>query len=236
MRIYALIIVAIGFLSSCGKDEPLIPEEYLTGNVPVSDTTRGNSMGTYMPVTKGTTWTYVESSTLDGTELTRTSTCTGRSIKKGDENYFELISKNQGSPLSDTSYISSSNNKYVMYGHAASTDDILKIDFLHSDATKDVEWVSSASLSGSVNGIDGRIVGVVKEKGMTIKVKGKEYKNVIHSFLELQYDYYNGWETFAYYDVYTAKGIGIVKIDTRMDAIGITMTFKSELKSYSIAK
>ncbi|WP_315816095.1 hypothetical protein [Paraflavitalea speifideaquila] len=67
-------------------------------------------------------------------------------------------------------------------------------------------------------------------------VEGKSYKDVTHTQIELQYDIPGlGVLTFATYDYYIAKNIGIIKIDTEGDLTwGGGIKTESNLIDYSI--
>jgi len=244
-----LLILSIAILTGCGKDEPVIPQEYLdklTTQTPGSTTSPGTTtpgntspettLDTYQPLTKGSFWKNVESSNFSTVDEASTITLTGKTKTINGKLYSEAVSVSDLTGERDTAYFYAANNNYILYSYEEDLEEILQFDYLHSNAAVNETWETPVTVSGSVVGVLGRLRGTLKEKGIKKTVKGKEYSNVIHTELVLQYNYNNAWETWATYNFYVAKGIGIIEIDTDMDIMGLSMSYKSQLTSYSIAK
>jgi hypothetical protein len=79
-------------------------------------------------------------------------------------------------------------------------------------------------------GVSGQFVGKIMERNITRTVNGKVFNNVIHSQVELQYDYGSGFTTTIVYDNYVAQNIGIIEIDSN----GLGITGVETLLAYSI--
>ena len=75
------------------------------------------------------------------------------------------------------------------------------------------------------------MVNTIKEKNTTKVVNGKTFTNVIHTQVDLQYDLGGGFQSVAVYDIYLAKGVGMIESDTSIQGSPYDV---STLTSYSI--
>ena len=83
---------------------------------------------------------------------------------------------------------------------------------------------------GLINGKPSTGIGTIVQREKTIKVEGKIYKHVIHSTFRIYYQLSGSTYTSGGYDYYTAKGVGIVKMESSFGIAGVQTLF-SDLKT-----
>ena len=163
---------------------------------------------TYLPLKKGTYWKYnneTDTKAIDESKLTAldfTKNFNGKTYRGVQ------IEKNK---RPDTVYYNQTGQNYYLFTNE-STDDAntmkLEILFLKDNAAKGTTWSESA---GYANGTALNCYGKIIDKNVTIKVEGKTYDNVIHSYVELRKKVLFFYITVAKQDYYVAKNIGIIK-------------------------
>ena len=77
------------------------------------------------------------------------------------------------------------------------------------------------------------LYGTVVEKDIAFSVQGTEYKNVIHTRLDIVMNTDGQLETYGTYNYYVARDIGIIRIDTQF-ADGSTQS--TQLMQHAIVK
>lgn len=80
---------------------------------------------------------------------------------------------------------------------------------------------------GVINGDSTTGVGTVVKKDMTLKVEGKTYQHVIHTRFSVYYKIADVTHTSGGYDYYTAKGVGIVKLEANFGIDGIQILYSA---------
>lgn len=193
-----------------------------------TDTTKTGGDGSYLPLNEGTYWKYKDSAfpseITTETVLNITKTINGKSYK---------AVKNESNGIADTGYFLRNGNDYYFYEYRNISGAIIDVEMLYlkDTATEGVEWTTDA---GTVNSFPARCIGKVVEKGISITVEGKNYTNVIHTSIQLQYNLIGSYQTFAVYNYFVAKGIGIVKISSLLEFDGVNFSVASNLFDYSI--
>lgn len=213
-------LIAFG-LSSCKKDdsEPVIADYH-------------QNSSSYYPVTKNSKRTYETS--MSGTVITYQETITGATKVFDGKTYYEAEVKTTNQADSK-SYFYEGNNTYRTLTIIPGYNIELSLEYLNDKEPVGFSWTKNVTPDGTVNGIDAQIIGTIKEKNLTKTVKGKTYNNVIHTQLELQYDYLGtGFETSTTYDFYVAKSIGVILGDSKINSFGIAVNAKTELINYQI--
>src|SRR5437763_1497490 len=67
---------------------------------------------------------------------------------------------------------------------------------------------------GSDGGHTDTLTHTIMEKGISRSINGRTFNDVIHTKVEVQYDYGTGFQTFVTYDFYLAKGVGLIESDS----------------------
>ncbi|RYU86894.1 hypothetical protein EWM62_17240 [Mucilaginibacter terrigena] len=210
-------------MSSCRKDPPDFTGYEANG------TSENNAFAnSYMPTSKGTSWTYVTDPGT-GTKATSEIHLTGVITPINGLNYFEAKSSTAGREA-EVGYYYVDDHNYKILGATLQSGTVVEFNYLDSNLPVNGEWTAKMSPSGFINSIPARTKGRIIEKDITKVVLGKTYKNVIHTQLIVQYDMGSGFEDFGTYDYYLAKGIGLLETDTNL--LGIVAT--SKLLNYTI--
>ena len=216
MKYTLLILVAILFFSTgCQKS--------------VSETGGGGGTdSSYLPLTANSFWKYKDSAFTG--EVT-TETVLGRQVSINGKNYDKVLLQSGSS--TDTSYFVKTGTQYFSYTNStiSGADINLEILFLNDTASVGFNWESDA---GTVNSYRAKCLGQIVEKNISFTVAGKNYTNVIHTQVALQYNLIGTFQTFAYYNYFFAKGIGIIKISSALDFFGTTLKTASNLFEYTI--
>jgi hypothetical protein len=197
--IITLFIGCILF-ASCKKDNPDNDPE------PVIST----KLDTYQPLTTGSYWKYtstgISTATTEITATANSKTFNGKKFK-------QVTIKSNAAPTAD-GYYYASDHVYTLRQQVASYG-YLQFTYLKDNAAINASWKETVTDNGSLNGVPAQMIGKMLAKATTKVVNGKTYTNVIHTKVQLQYALYSStFETFATYDYYIAKGVGIVEIDS----------------------
>jgi hypothetical protein len=224
-----LLIFASGLLLlvGCKLDQPVLPAHPTTsggGNTPppVNATT-------YLPVTKGSYWKYAINS--GGVSDVSTTTMTGNTQVFYTKTYYEATATSQLNPTPQIGYFYYGDHIYRQ--REVAEGNTLDLYVLNDTELKGHSWKAPLNETGLVNGVPGQLIGTIIEKGITKTVMGKVFNNVIHTELEIQYDYGlgNGFETAETTDMFFALGIGIIEADTNIPGFGTATT---QIIDYSI--
>jgi hypothetical protein len=135
----------------------------------------------------------------------------------------------------DTTWMAVDGPNYFIYANVVSPNTgapaSLLFHYLNDTASVGYSWQYDA---GHGNNFPAIIKTTIMEKGITHTVDGKAYPDVIHTRLELNYDILGTVMKFATYDYYVAKGVGIIRVRTLADAMGMNMETTSNLVEYQI--
>lgn len=239
-NIIAVIGVMTTMLSACKLDKPDFtdPNAFKSANSSSgsgsnsgsgSVTPTGSQSNTYMPVTKDTYWKYASTGLISDTT---TNTITGSTTTFNNKVYYNESSVSQHYKTTSYGYLYSGNHIYSM--KSTTFTGTATVEFLYLNDTTSIghSWTTSITDDGTLNGVPAQLIGTMMEKGISKTLYNKTFTNVIHTQLNLQYDMGlgAGFESYALYDFYIAKGIGIIEIDSSV--IGLTSTLV--LYDYSI--
>ena len=108
-------------------------------------------------------------------------------------------------------YFFGANHLYGTISSNAAAGLTIEFQFLNDTTAAGHSWISSPTANGLVNGVPARTVNTIKEVNISKTVGGITFKNVIHTEIDLQYDYGGGYESSAVYEFYFAKGVGMIE-------------------------
>jgi hypothetical protein len=201
MKKTCLIILAFAalFITGCKKD---------SSNKP-SGSTASNS---YLPVTSGSTWRYLIDIAAGGTD-TLTIKMTGATATINGKTYYSATSASK-TLGSSPGYFYSANHIFAMRGTNAAAGFSIELQLLNDTVAVGHTWTTSPTDNGYINGYPARTVNTIVEKNISKVIGGKNFTNVMHTQIDLQYDFGSGFESFGGYDVYLAKGIGMIELDS----------------------
>jgi len=231
---YLFVLMVSVALYSCQK----IPGHVIqpgAGSSSSSGSTGGagsTTSGTYSPVTTGTYWTY---KVVLGTSVdTTTNTMSGSTTTINNKIYSVVNAKSVTNGAS-LGYFSNVNHVYTLASPVPGSVLILEFQYLIDNVAVGANWTTLLSPSGTINGVPARLLGQITEIGINKTVMGVTFNNVIHTTLQLQYNYGSGYQTNTTYDYYVAKGIGIIEIDSIVGLPGFpSVTGQTAIISYKI--
>lgn len=220
-RIILCCFVIASLATGCGKEISVETNGSGTGNGNGSGTGGGGTTSgqdTYQPFTKNSYWKYKLTGSFPGET---TITCTGQSRTVNGLPSIVFTSTSTITPGTAEGFFAIKDHNYytIQKGVSPNTGASFDINFLYLNDTASVgyNWNYKA---GQGNGFTAYLDGTIIEKGITMTVEGKTYTGVIHTEIELQYDIpMVGILTFATYDYYVAKNIGIIKLDAEGNPI-----------------
>ena len=225
MKRLAILVTVVLALVSCQKEMSIEPGN---GNPPTGGGGGGGTTpDTYQPVTKGSFWKYKDSAL---TGLTTILTATGTQKTISSKAYHVFSVETTGQPAAEQYF-------YVakpLYGMRIDLNNgaVATIEFIHLNDTASIGHTWTDNML-PVNGLAARFIGTVMEKNISKTVAGKNFTNVIHTQLNLEYELpFFGWTNYAVYDYYIAKGVGIIRIETVSGIAGLRTV--SDLIDYSI--
>lgn len=215
-----LISVSL-FLSACGLKDIVGPKAASNSNSNSSPGGTTNS-DSYQPVVKGSTWTYsVEAFGFPAGNATISITGDVQTIN--NTTFFKSQTINPGGDT-QFSFCGSRGNLFLNY------DPDTRIEQPYLDISKP----AGASFNTAVNdpnnpGVPARYVTTIVEKDVTKTINSRSFKNVIHTRVEMQYDYGSGYVAETVEELYVAKGVGIVEWDTSAAFLTSTPSLVSKL-------
>lgn len=225
MKRIFLLVAVIAVLASCQKE---MSYDSSTGGGPSGGGGGGSTPDTYQPVTAGSFWKYKDSAFTGQVTL---MTATGTKKTFGGKTYDVIKSETAGQPAVEGYF-------YVakpLYGIRQDVNNGIAttIEFIHLNDTASVGYSWTDNMP-PVNGLSARFNGTIMERNISKTVTGKNFTNVIHTQLELEYEIpVLGWTSFAVYDYYIAKGVGIIRIETTQ-TFGGSLRTVADLIDYSI--
>jgi hypothetical protein len=222
-KFLALIAITALCFTACKKDVSVIPvdEEVKLGD-------------TYQPFTRDSKWIYYSVTHIPGTlnqtrVETNTITMNGMLYLFDQKEYHIAKSSSSLDPNLTDVFLGLNNGIYSTRETDDASGQSFEMPYLNPDVASGTSWITAVNLIGVA--IQMQLKTTVMEKGISRLVKGKNYENVIHSQVEVQYKINNAFQTMFYYDFYVAKGIGMIAFYTRTPTADLT---SSELTSYTI--
>lgn len=215
-RIYLYAIVLLLF-AGCKLDNTVTPSPAVKA-----------TSNSYQPVTKGSYWKY--NYTQNNISDTLTLTMTGTSALLYGETYYEGLNSFQSHKFPDATCYFSQNNHIYNKLTIASADTVNQYYFNDTTALNST-WMAKANNLGHINGLEARFAGQIVEQNINLTVEGVTYTGVSHSKVYLQYSSGEGYYTYATYDYFMVKGIGIIEM-FYVDTSGVNIS--EGLMSYSI--
>ena len=208
-------------LNACKKDAPDFTGYDSNGTVITTPQTGGGQLDTYLPASKGTYWKYQV--TTGAKTDTNVITLTGNKTIIAGKTYLDATSKQTGMD-EQPGYFYAGNHIYTLTATAAG----ITLEFLYLNDTTAVgnSWTANLTTDGKVNGVPARLKGKIIEKDISRTVLAKSFNNVMHTQINIEYDFLDGrgFQNYGTYDYYIAKGIGLIETDS--EVIGITTTSK----------
>jgi hypothetical protein len=188
--------------------------------------------GTYQPVSKNSYWKYHETGSYSGDYII---TSTGEKRTQNGIDYF-VFSAAPATSISEELLGVNGHNLYQFFeGQVPNSTAGISLNMLYSNDTASVGYTWD-NMAGQANGLTAYTPGTILEKNISLTVGSKTYSNVIHSQIELQYDFpIVGIVNAATYDYYIAKGIGMIRIVTVGDPNFLPgVSTNADLVEYSI--
>ncbi|HWZ03412.1 MAG TPA: hypothetical protein VNX40_07335 [Mucilaginibacter sp.] len=211
-----ILAVAAILFSSCKKDSKKIPANSATYD-------------SYFPLTASSTWKYLVTE-ADGSD-TLTVILTGATTVINGKTYYAANSVYQKMGGS-IGYFFGANHLYGSISSNQAVNLTIEFQFLNDNTAAGYSWISSPTENGLVNGVPARAVNTIKEVNISKTVGGKTFNNVIHTEVDLQYNYGAGYESSAVYEFYFAKEVGMIE---NLTVISGSIYEKESIISYNIA-
>lgn len=214
--IFTLAAIATLFLGACKKDN--------------DDNNPGGGNDSYQPLTAGSVWKYRNTSFGEGAEVdTSINTLTG-ATKTINGKKFHVLNSVTGDETSE-GYIGVNGSVYSMY-YEAGLDQAVELTYLNDNKKAGESWTEDFVVKDGEEEFTIKIKSTIVEKGGSKNILDKNYKDVVHSKVELQLPDGEGeWHTLSQLDFYAAKGVGIIGIYTKFGDEDVS---KSELFNYTI--
>ncbi|RYZ99221.1 MAG: hypothetical protein EOP47_17370 [Sphingobacteriaceae bacterium] len=218
MKKSILILTAITalFLGACKKDKTNNP-------------TPGND--TYQPFSTGSQWKYRETSIIGETTTLDTSVNTMTAeVKTISGKQFHVATAASSSDTVE-SLIGLNNNIYSTIMNDEVAGGAIEYQYLNESKPVNDTWQTDFQIEDGEDVFDARLKTTIVEKGISKTVLDKNYTNVIHTKVELQFKVAGNYVGISYVDFYIAKGVGIIGI---YSTVQNKVVFKSELFNYTI--
>lgn len=228
---FLLSIIFLTFITGCGIKEVVNPMGEINNSSPdgkgEANTTHSTS---YQPVSKGSTWVY-NNSFIGGSSTQTTIHMTGGTTTFAGKTYYNASGSTPGQAASN-GYFYNDSNIYIIRSTTPAVPGLaVNIQYLDTSLPVGGTWTNPATDSGTINDMPAQMVGTIMEIGITKTIGGKTFSDVIHTQIDLQYNFGTGFESFALYDYYIAKGIGIIEQDGK--SLGVDLN-KQTIVSYDI--
>jgi hypothetical protein len=164
----------------------------------------------YLPLTDGSSWVYSYSSDGGSTD-TLTLRMTGGTTVINSKTYYNISSTyKEGTSMG---YFYVGDHTYATRTIDGSTGSSIEIQLLNDTAPVGYSWTTIPTESGQIGGVPARTVNTIMEKNITRTLHGKTFSNVIHTQVQLQYNFGSGYQTSVTYDFYLARGVGMIEDD-----------------------
>jgi len=196
------LLAVIAFLPACNK----------AGIIGPGVTSVASLSNSYQPTTSGSVWKYVNMVTGKPDELI-TVKAVGTTFNINNRVYYTVTSASSLNGTA-TNYYFTNGVFYTIRGASLVSGATSEFQYLDNSFTVGTKWTVSVNDAGFINGVPGRFVGSTIEKDVTKTIGENTFTNVIHTTVNLEFDYGEGFVTTATYDYYVAKGVGMVEVDT----------------------
>ena len=215
-KYYLSILLMAVIFAGCKKDSS-------------NKTTPISGSSSYFPVTQGSSWVYNDAIT-NGATSTNTISMTGKTLVINGKTYYAAlsISPTKGN---DTTYYYAADHDYAIRGSNAAAGVTIELQAGNDAQPAGYTWTTIPSDNGTIGSLPAQTINTIVEKNITKTVNGKVYLNVIHTRANLQYNAGTGFLTVATYDIYLAKGIGLIEADS---SIGGALYESETITSYTI--
>jgi hypothetical protein len=168
----------------------------------------------YLPVSAGSTWSYRDD--ISSASGNITLTMTGATATFGGRTYYEV--KNDNKTGAGTSYYYAGDHIYTTRGAYFEPGSNVELQMGKDDQSIGYTWTTAPTDDGLLEGVTAKTINTIKEENITKTVNGHTFTNVIHTQVDLQV----GSESNAVYDIYLAKGVGLIQRDAH--AYGILVS------------
>ena len=219
-----IFIILFAVVASCQKE--INPLEQVPDPEEEVEVT-GDS---FFPLTNGTTWLFEDS--VDAA-LSYRMTVTGNKKQFGELNFSEVISRTVNgdeTPL----YYTQKGNEYYMLIDMEEVGGTGSFNMLYLIDQKEVghTWTKSA---GTFNNLHSVIHGEIVSKGGSVTWKGKTYRDVVHTKVDLISSVFGIDMNLMTYEIYSVRGIGMVKVHNHIENMGTDLFInKAFLTDYTI--
>jgi hypothetical protein len=170
------------------------------------------SSDSYFPVTSGSSWSYNDV-VNGGTVNTLIVSMTGASSVINNKTYFTASSVSSVNG-STTGYYYSANHSFAIRATNAAAAVTIELQLGNDSLAVGSTWTTTPTDNGTVSSFPAKTINTIKEKGITKVVNGKTFTDVIHTQVDLQYNFGGGFQSTAVYDFYLAKGVGMIETDS----------------------
>jgi len=213
------LLAVIAFLPACNKAGIIGP-----GVVSVA-----SSSNSYQPTTSGSVWKYVNEVTGKPDELIMVK-AVGTTFNINNRVYYTITSASSLNGTT-TNYYFTNGVFYTIRGASLVPGATSEFQYLDNSYTVGTKWTVSVNDSGFINGVAGRFEGSTVEKDITKTIGDNTFTNVIHTTVNLEFDYGDGFVTTATYDYYLAKSIGMIEVDSSVAGVVVG---KETITSYDV--
>jgi len=219
-----LLIATLAF-AGCQKE---IEDPSSSTNNNGNNNGNNNTQDSYHPLSVGSWWKWKDSASGSVT------TNTVLSITKTINNITFNGMLGSANGRLDTGWAASPKPNYYYAAKGASpagaTFDLL-FHYLNDTAAVGYTWEYNA---GQGNGFTAKMKTTIIAKNLSLSVEGKNYTNVIQTRMLMSYDIFGTPMEFGSYDYFVAKGVGIIRIRSKLGAFGTSFEACSNLIDHKI--
>jgi hypothetical protein len=140
---------------------------------------------------------------------------TGGTTAINGKTYYNATSVSSKSGTSD-GYFYAGNHAFSTRGSNAAAGLTIELQLGMDNQAAGYTWTTTPTDGGEINGYPAKTINTIKETNINKTVNGKQFSNVIHTQVDLQYNLGDGFESFAIYDIYLAKGVGMIEMDSQI--------------------
>ena len=208
--------------------QPVIVDSTNNGTDTLSNDTT-STVNSFNPLSTGSWWKYKDSASGSvSTNTVGSDTRTFSSIV-----YKALVSTTD--TQTDTLWAASPQPDYYLAAKGVSpSGSTYDLTFYYLNDTASVGY-SKRYNAGSGNDFTAYITTTIIAKDLTMTIAGKTYTNITQTRLDLSYDFFGTVTESGFYNYFTAKGVGIVKIRAEVELGGISVLQTcSDLTDYHI--
>jgi hypothetical protein len=201
-----ILLLFVLTVSSCGQKELIGPN--------AENFTRSDS---YQPVTAGSTWKY--NVNASGFTDVKTVIMKANTAVFDGRTYAVAQATQKSDGTTENEYYYHSGSIYTTRADASAPDDVVEAQYLDDSAIIGTTFISKPNALGTNGGNPVRWVGTIVDRNATRTVGGLSFKNVIHTKVDLQYDYGSGFISSVVYDYYVSRGVGIIELNASSSGV-----------------